>query len=325
MENPGLFRSGAAVVGAGSALPERVVGNAEIAVRLGVDEAWIARRTGTRLRHVAGPGERLDTFAARAARAALDDADLAAATVDLVLVATTSAEEMSPHAAPLVAADIGATGAGAIDISAACPGFLSALALASSMVETGRAHTVVCVGADLLSRYLDPHDRGSAMLFGDGAGAVVVTAVNGPSRIGPMRLHSDGNGRDLIRLDRRTARISMDGRTVFRYAVQWMSDVTTEVLNAAGLAQGAVDLFVYHQANSRIINAVGKRLQLDPARVVDVVPEFANTSAASLPIALAWTREHRRLHDGNRVVLAAFGAGMVWGAGLLVWGRPAGG
>jgi 3-oxoacyl-[acyl-carrier-protein] synthase-3 len=313
---------GAAVVGVASAVPEREVGNAEIAAQLGVDESWIARRTGTRVRHVADPDARLDEFASRAACDALDDAGLDVSCVDLVLVATTSSEEMSPHAAPLVAESIGARGSGAIDISAACPGFLSALALATSMVETGRAHTAVCVGADLLSRYLDPHDRGSAMLFGDGTGAVVLTAIDSPSRVGPVRLHSDGAGRHLIRLERGDGRIFVDGHPVFRSAVQQMSDVTIEVLDAADMTPDDVDLFVYHQANSRIIDAVGKRLRLDGAKVVDVVGEFANTSAASLPIALAWAYRHQRLHSGDRVLLSAFGAGMVWGACLLSWGRP---
>ncbi len=315
---------GAAVVGVGRALPQRIVGNDEIAAALGVDEEWIARRTGTRDRHVAGPKDRLDEFASDAARAALEDAGIDAGEVDLVLVATTSAEEMSPHAAPLVAERIGAGSAGALDVSAACPGFLSALTMAGSMVEAGRVRTAVCVGADFLSRYLDPHDRGSAMLFGDGAGAVVVTTLGGRSRFGPAHLHSDGGGRDLIRLDRRGLKITMDGPTVFRWAVRSMSAVTREVLDEAGMSLDDVDLFVYHQANSRIIEAVGKRLHLDPEKVIDVVDRFANTSAASLPIALAVAREQGRLRDGDRVLLSAFGAGMVWGAAVLEWGRSAG-
>lgn len=310
------------MLGAGKALPEHLVDNAQIAQRLGVDEDWITRRTGTGVRHVAGPGDRLEDFAAQAAREALADAGLDAAAVDLVLVGTTSSEEMSPHAAPLVAEQIGARGAGAMDVSAACPGFLSALGMAVSMVESRRATQVVVIGADFLTQYLDPEDKGSAMLFGDGAGAVVVTAVDGPSRVGALRMHSDGQGRELIRLDRDDRRITMDGPTVFRWAVRWMADVTTEVLEAEGITSDDIDLFVYHQANSRIIDAVGKRLHLAHDRVVDVVGEFANTSAASLPIALAWAREHDRLHPGDRVLLSAFGAGMVWGAGILRWGGP---
>lgn len=315
-------RLGAALVGVGMSVPQRVVDNAEIAERLGVDEEWISRRTGTKVRHVAEPGERLEQHAARAATVALEDAGLDPVEVDLVLVGTTSAEEMSPHAAPLVAADIGAKGAGAMDVSAACPGFLSCLSIATSMIEAGRARTVVAIGADMLNRYLDPEDKGSAMLFGDGAGAVVLTGVDGPTQVDSVCLHSDGDGRDLIRLAREDQIIRMDGPTVFRYAVRCMTDVTHEVLDEAGVTPDDVDLFVYHQANSRIIDAVGKRLHLDPDKVVDVIEEFANTSAASLPIALAAARSRGRMPDGSRVFLSAFGAGMVWGGALATWGRP---
>ena len=303
-------------------VPKGVVSNDVIAERLGVDEEWISSRTGTRERHVAADGERLETFAAQAALAALDDAGVDAADVDLVLLGTTSAEEMSPHAAPLVAADIGAPGAGAIDVSAACTGFLSCVALGASMIEAGRVRTVVAIGADMLNRYLDPADRGSAMLFGDGAGAVVLTAGEGSSGVGPACLRSDGDGRELIRLDRDERLIRMDGPSVYRYAVRLMTEVTREVLAEAGTCLDDVDLFVYHQANSRIIEAVGRRLRLDPAKVVDVVGDFANTSAASLPIALSVARAQGRLRDGDRVLLAAFGAGMVWGGMLLEWGTP---
>lgn len=312
--------AGAALVGVGMSVPERVVHNKAIADRLGLDEAWLSSRTGTRVRHVAGPAERLEEFAARAAAAALEDAGLDPADVDLVLLGTTSAEEMSPHAAPMVAADIGAAGAGAIDVSAACTGFLACLSMGAAQIEAGRARTVVVIGADMLNRYLDPDDRSTAMLFGDGAGAVVLTTIDGPSRVGPARLRSDGSGRHLIRLGRDGQRITMDGPTVYKYAVRSMTEVTREVLELAGLAPADIDLFVYHQANARIIKAVGKRLGLDPAKVVDVVGSFANTSAASLPIALAVAMAEGRLHDGDRLLLAAFGAGMVWGGLVASWG-----
>jgi 3-oxoacyl-[acyl-carrier-protein] synthase III len=315
-------RIGAALAGAGLSVPEQVRPNAAIAARLGVDEQWITRRTGTRERHVAAAGERLDQFAATAARAALKQADVAAADVDAVLIGTTSAEEMSPHAAPLVAADIGASGAAAIDVSAACTGFLSCLVMGASMIESGRARTVLAIGADLLTRYLDEDDPGSAMLFGDGAGAVVLVATEGGSGVGPAVLSSDGSRRELIRLDRQQLRIRMDGPTVYRHAVHLMADVAVEAATRAGLAISDIDLFVFHQANSRIIDAVGQRLSLDPARVVDVVGSFANTSAASLPIALATAERDGRLHDGDRVLLAAFGAGLVWGGVVVTWGRP---
>jgi 3-oxoacyl-[acyl-carrier-protein] synthase III len=311
-------------VGVGMAVPEQVMTNAEIAARLGVDEEWISRRTGTSERHVAAPGQRLDEFAAEAARAALAQAGVDAADVDAVLVGTTSAEEMSPHAAPLVAADIGASGAAAIDLSAACTGFLSGLVIGAGMIESGRARAVLAIGADMLSHYLDRDDPQSAMLFGDGAGAAVLTAVDGGSRVGPAVLSSDGQRRELIRLARDELLIRMDGPTVYRHAVRLMSDVTEQALQRAGLTVADIDLFVYHQANSRIIDAVGQKLRLDPARVVDVVGSFANTSAASLPIALAAAQRDGRLHDGDRVLLAAFGAGLVWGGVVVTWGRPVG-
>src|ERR1700691_2092412 len=247
---------------------------------------------------------------------------LVGAAVDAVLVGTTSAEEMSPHAAPLVAADIGASGAAAIDISAACTGFLSGLVMGAGMIESGRARAVLVIGADMLSRYLDRDDPQSAMLFGDGAGAAVLTAVEGGSRVGPAVLSSDGQRRELIRLARDELLIRMDGPTVYRHAVRLMTEVTEQAVRRAGLTVADIDLFVYHQANSRIIDAVGQKLHLDPARVVDVVGSFANTSAASLPIALAAAEQDGRLHDGDRVLMAAFGAGLVWGGVVVTWGQP---
>jgi 3-oxoacyl-[acyl-carrier-protein] synthase III len=305
-------------------VPEQVRSNAAIAARLGVDEQWITRRTGTNERHVAAAGQRLDQFAAQAAQAALAQAGIAAADVDAVLIGTTSAEEMSPHAAPLVAADIGAVGAAAIDVSAACTGFLSCLVIGASMIEAGRARVVLAIGADLLTRYLDHDDPGSAMLFGDGAGAVVLTAADRVSGIGPAILSSDGSGRELIRLDRDELLIRMDGPTVYRHAVRVMSDVAVRATALAGLTIADIDLFVFHQANSRIIDAVGQRLSLDPDRVVNVVDAFANTSAASLPIALAAAQRDGRLHDGDHVLLAAFGAGLVWGGVVVTWGAGRG-
>ena len=318
-------RVGVVPVGAGYAVPEEMVSNRVIAARLGVEEAWLSRRSGTRVRYFAAPGERLEHFAGTAALQALKMAQMDPGQVDAVLLGTTSAEEMSPHAAPLVAADIGARGAAGIDVSAACVGFLSCLIMGAAMIEAGRARTVVAIGADLLSRYLDRDDPQSAMLFGDGAGAVVLTATDGPPGVGPSVLHSDGDGRDLIRLAREERLIRMDGPAVYRRAVQVLSDVTVEVLERTGIGLGQIDHFIFHQANSRIIKAVGARLGLNRGRVVDLVDRFANTSAASLPIALAVEAEEGRLHDGDRVLLVAFGAGLVWGGTVLTWGPPAAG
>jgi 3-oxoacyl-[acyl-carrier-protein] synthase III len=309
---------GAALGGVGLAVPERVVANAAIAERLGVDVHWIEKRTGTDVRHVVD-GERLDDLAAEAGRAALAQAEVDAAELDLVIVATTSAEEMSPHAATFVAGRLGAERAAAIDVSAACVGFLSALGLAVGTLEAGRARHALVIGADALSRYLDPGDRGSAMLFGDGAGAAVLRAVEGPSRFGPVVLGTDPAGGPLIRLGRDDLRIRMDGPEVYKRAVAVMTDVTREAVAGAGLALDDVALFVFHQANGRILRAVGQRLGLDEARVADYVGRYANTSAASLPIALATAAAEGRLHPGDRVCLAAFGAGLVWGGVVLEW------
>ncbi len=312
--------SGAAILSAAMAVPERRVSNAEIAPRIGVDEEWIAKRTGALERPWAREGERLSEYAASAGREALRKAEIEARELDLVVVATSSADEITPNAAPLVAGLVGATGAGAFDLGAACTGWLAGVAMASGQIESGRARSALVVGADFLSRFLDLNDRDTAPLFADGAGAVVL----GPSsrstgRIGPVVLHSDHSGAELIRLDR-GGQIAMRGPDTFREAVRALSEVTEEALAASGHELADIDLFVYHQANSRIIRAVGARLGLEPERVVDYVGRFANSSTATLPIALSVALEEGRLRSGHRVLLAAFGGGFTWGASVVEWG-----
>ena len=304
------------------AVPDRRVANREIAERLGVDEAWIAKRTGTSERPWAEPGERLSDFAARAARDALARAGVDPAELDLVLVATSTADEITPNAAPLVAGMVGADRAGALDVGSACTGWLAALALACGQIESGRATHALVVGADFLSRFLDFSDRETAPLFADGAGAAVVSSTGErPGRIGPIVLHADHAGADLIRLAR-GERIQMRGQETFRAAVGRLSEVTGEALEGGGLRPEEIDLFVYHQANSRIIRAVGQRLGLSDDRVVDYVDRFANASTATLPIALSVAESEGRLRHGDRVLLAAFGGGFTWGATTLRWGSP---
>jgi 3-oxoacyl-[acyl-carrier-protein] synthase-3 len=312
--------AGVAATAVGVSLPERVVSSAEIETRLGVAPDWIARRTGIHSRHVAGPGERLQTHAAAAARQALDRAGVAPAEVDLVVVATATADELMPSAAPLVAHELGAFGAGAFDVGAACTGFLSALTVGAAQIETGRARAAVVIGADLMSRVLDLDDRSTAAVFADGAGAVVLQATGGPSRLGPVVLGADGDGADHIRIPRSDSLIRMQGHETFREAVAHLTLSTEQAVHAAGLALDDIDLFVYHQANGRILTAVGERLDLDLDRVVDCIAEYGNTCAATLPLALAHAADHGRLHDGDRVLLGAFGAGFTWGAGVLEWG-----
>ena len=324
--------AGASIRGVAMAVPRRLVSNREIAAQIGVEEDWIAKRTGTAQRPWAVEGERLTDFAARAGADALERAGVAADELDLVIVATSTADEITPNTAPQVAGLIGAGRAGSLDVGAACTGWLAGLSLACGQIESGRARHTLVIGADFLSRFLDFSDRDTAPLFADGAGAAVVSAVGGGSsggggggggRVGPVVLRSDSAGADWIRLERGRS-ISMQGQETFRAAVRCLSEVTLEALGAAGVGLEDVDLFVYHQANSRIIRSVGTRLGLPAERVVDYVERFANSSTATLPIALSVAEAEGRLGSGDRVLLASFGGGFTWGAAVVEWGARAG-
>jgi 3-oxoacyl-[acyl-carrier-protein] synthase-3 len=263
-------------------------------------------------------GETLVDLAADAGSRALSLAGLDPAELDLVLVATSTPDQLLPQASPLVASRMGAPSAGAIDIGAACTGFLSALSLATAQLESGRARAVLVVGAEVMSGVTDYSDRRTAGLFGDGAGAAVLTH-GGPGLIGPIALRSDGDRSELIQASHEERLVRMNGRATFRAAVAAMSDTTQQVVSDAGLALDEIDLFVYHQANSRIISAVGERLALPPGRVIDCLAEYGNTSAASIPIALSEAASTGLLRKGSRVLLSAFGAGLTWGAGIVEW------
>lgn len=310
---------GAELVGLGVAVPETVVPNAPIAERLGIEESWIVQRTGISERRVAQPGERLFELAALAGDRALGAAGARASDLDLVLVATTSNDELMPGASPRVAAAIGAERAGAIDVNAACTGFVSALALASGQIESGRAASVLVVGADLMTQMTDPDDRATAAVFGDGAGAVLMRGAE-EGRVGPILLGADGANADLIFTPKATGKTEMQGHETFRHAVDRMVQVTTDAVAAAGLELEDVDVFAYHQANGRILRAVGERLGLPAERVVDCIDRFGNTSAASIPLALEEARLGGDLVPGARVLIGAFGAGLTWGATVVEWG-----
>jgi 3-oxoacyl-[acyl-carrier-protein] synthase-3 len=312
---------GAGIASVAMCVPDRVVENAPIAERIGVEETWIAKRTGVRQRRIAWPEERLSSFAAEAGQVALDRAGVKAGDVDLILVATMAADDLTPNAAPLVAEELGAAGAGAMDIGAACTGFLSALGVATAQIESRRAKNVLVIGADLLSRITDPEDRATAALLADGAGAALVRAVDSSSRIGPVVLGSDGSHCDLIKGSHADRVIRMNGHDTFKHAVARMSGATLEALALAGRRLEDIDLFVYHQANSRIIRAVGVELGLPAERTADYLAGYGNTSAATLPIALTLAEEEGRLRDGAVVLLAAFGAGLAWGATVVEWGE----
>lgn len=311
---------GAGLVAVAAAFPDADVTTDEIAAPLGVEAEWLVRRTGVERRRRLGPGERMSDLAADCSLRALRSAGIDATDVDLVIVATMTPDELTPHTAAVVAAAIGATRAGTVDVNSACTGFLAALSLAVGQVESGRAETVVVVGADAMSRVLDYNDRVTAGIFGDGAGAVVVRAIDGGSHVGPIILEADGAESGAILTPRPAGPVHMDGQRTFRRAVDSLVDVAHRATALAGTTVHEIDLAVLHQANSRITRAVAERLELPEERVVDCIALMGNTTAASLPTALAYAQDAGDLRPGSRVLLAAFGAGLAWGGTVVTWG-----
>ena len=311
----------ASIMSVATELPEGRVTAAELAERLGVSEEWILTRTGIRERRRAEPDARLSDYAARVGRSALDRAGIDASDLDLVLVATLTQDELTPNTAPIVAYDLGAHRAGAIDVGAACTAFLSGLALGSSQIEAGRAQLVLLIGADFVTRITDYDDKGSAPLFADAAGAVVLgPGGGGLGEIGPIVLGADGSHAGTIIASHHDRLVRMNGPEVFKHAVARMAAASEQAVERAGLTLDDIDVFVYHQANARITRAVGQRLGLVQERVVDCIEMLGNASAATLPVALAAAEREGRLRPGARVLLSAFGAGFTWGAGVIEWG-----
>jgi 3-oxoacyl-[acyl-carrier-protein] synthase III len=316
----------ASIMSVATALPPGRLTSAEIAERLGITEQWIIARTGIRERRRAAPHERLADYAARAGEAALARAGVGADELDLVIVGTMTPDELTPNTAPLVAHALGADRAGAFDVGAACTAFLSGLALGAAQIESGRADKVLLIGADFITRIVDYDDRGTAPLFADAAGAVVLgPAEDGRGAIGPIILGADGAGGPMLIGHHYDRKLRMDGHGVFKHAVARMTQVTREAVAAAGLTLDGIDVFVYHQANARITRAIGEQLGIARERVVDCIESFGNASAATLPVALAVAGREGRLQPGARVLVSAFGAGFTWGGGVLEWAGSDGG
>lgn len=308
------------VLGLGTALPATVVGNDVIQQRLGVEGDWIERRTGIRERRALADGETLTGLAALAARHALADAGVVAGELNLVVAATTGSDDLIPNLAPLVATEIGARDCAAYDVGLACTGFIAGLAAAAGAIESGRARNVLLIGADAMARWTDPDDRTTAALFGDGAGALLLGAGDSDDGgIGPIVLRADGDDHALVRIGREEGWLRMDGHGTYRRAVASMLEATFEAIEAAGLTVAEIDHFVYHQANRRILQAIAERLGVDQDRVVDAIAGTGNTSAASLPLALAQARGAGRLDAGDKVLMGAAGSGFCWGAGVVTW------
>jgi 3-oxoacyl-[acyl-carrier-protein] synthase-3 len=309
----------AGLFGIGAALPEHVITNADLEQRLDTNDEWIVRRTGIRERRHLQGDETLADLATRACLLALDDAGRTGAEVDHVIVSTFTPDRVTPGLAPEVARVIGADRASAVDLNAACAGFLYGLDQAAALVESGRASVVVVCGAEALSRVIDHDDRSTAVLFGDGAGAVVVAGGELELGVGGFVLGADGAQADLLYAERDERVLRMQGSDVYRHAVRRMTAASREALERAGRTVEDIDLFVAHQANIRIIEAAATELGIPREKVVVNVDRVANTSSASIPLALEQAEREGRLKPGDTVALAAFGAGFVWGAGIVSW------
>lgn len=316
------------VAGCGAYLPERIVTNDELAARLDTSDEWIRQRTGIAERRVAAAGELTSDLALAAARRALASAGLEGSDLDLLVVATATPDNTFPATAARVQARLGMRRGAAFDVQAVCAGFVFALATADNALRLGQARTALVIGAETFSRILDWEDRGTCVLFGDGAGALVLKAVpaeTGGRYILSNHLHSDGRQYDILYVDggpsstRTTGLLRMEGREVFRQAVQHLSEVIDEALAANGLGVADIDWLVPHQANSRIIDGVGRKLGLPAEKVVVTIDRHANTSAASIPLALDTAVADGRIRPGHLVLIEALGGGLSWGASLLRW------
>jgi 3-oxoacyl-[acyl-carrier-protein] synthase-3 len=318
------------IVGTGSYLPARLVLNAEMAAQVDTSDEWIVERTGIRQRHIAAEGEHTSDLAVAAANEALLAAGLTAADIDIVIVATATPDQTFPATATRVQAKLGMTHGLAFDVAAVCSGYLYALTVADSMLRSGSGRTALVIGAETFSRILDWEDRTTCVLFGDGAGAAVLRAeagrgTNADKGVLATKLHSDGRHNELLYVDGgpsttgTVGKLRMKGKEVFRHAVTNLSEVMLETLDLAGLSAKDVDWVIPHQANLRILEGTAKKLGLDPARVVVTVDRHANTSAASVPLALDTAVRDGRIKDGDLLLLEAMGGGFTWGAAAVRW------
>jgi 3-oxoacyl-[acyl-carrier-protein] synthase-3 len=319
-----------AVVGSGAYLPERVLTNDDLAKMVDTSNEWIVQRTGIKKRHIAAEGEVTSDLATAAARRALAHAGVGVDDIDLIVVATATPDQTFPATATRVQAKLGMTRGVAFDIQAVCSGFIYALNVADNFIRLGQAQTALVIGAETFSRILDWKDRSTCVLFGDGAGAVVLRGIEGDGTnrdrgILSCHLHSDGRQHDLLYVDggpsstMTTGHVRMEGKEVFRHAVTHLTDVVEEALTANGLGPGDIDWLVPHQANLRILEGTARKLRLPPQKVVVTIDKHANTSAASIPLALSEAVGDGRIKPGQVLLLEAMGGGFTWAASIIRW------
>jgi len=322
------------ISGLGTYLPSRVLRNEDLKELFDTSDQWISQRTGIRERRIAEPGMASSDLGVPAARAALADAGLGAEEVDMIVTATISPDQLMPATASRIAHELGAVNSGAMDLSAGCTGFVYALATATGMVSAGICGNVLVVGAETISRILDWEDRSTAVLFGDGAGAAVVSPASGLGRILGFDLGNDGSGADMLAIpaggsrlpadhetvSKRQHYLKMNGREVFRFATRAIHDSAVRVLDKCGRSASDVDLFIPHQANMRIIEVAAKKVGIPEGKMYTNLQRYGNTSCASIPLCLAEAGEEGRLREGDLILLAGFGAGLTWGCCLLEWG-----
>jgi 3-oxoacyl-[acyl-carrier-protein] synthase-3 len=312
------------IAGTGSYLPPKVVTNEDLARRVDTSDEWIVTRTGIKQRHIAAPEQASSDLAFEAARAALAAARITAAELDLIVVATSTPDFVFPSTACLVQARLGVKGCAAFDVQAVCSGFVYAITLADSLVRVGQARTALVIGAEVFSRILDWNDRSTCVLFGDGAGAVVLRADARPGILGST-LHADGSQADILAVPGNvsggsiigTPFLRMDGQAVFKFAVKVLDEVARETVAKCGLSLEDIDWLIPHQANVRILEATAKRLKIPRERLIVTVDRHANTSAASVPLALDLAVRDGRIRPGHRVMLQGVGGGFTWGATLV--------
>ncbi len=313
------------IIGTGSYLPKQILSNHDLAKKIDTTDEWIVERTGIRERHVAAEGELTSDLAFHAATRALEAAGVLPQEVDLIIVATTTPDHTFPATATRVQAMLDTGNGFAFDVQAVCSGFIYGLSVADSFIRTGQVETAVVIGAETMTRLLDWNDRGTCVLFGDGAGAVVMRAGVGERGVLCTHLHSNGHHYDLLHASggpswtQTTGFLRMQGREVFRHAVANLASVVHEALKTTGLEQNDIDWLVPHQANRRIIDGTARKLGLPASRVVLTIEKHANTSAASVPLALDTAVRDGRIQPGHLVLMEAMGGGLTWGAGLVRW------